>query len=473
MIKIALVNPDYSNKHSKKPPVLPVGLGYVAQALSSKAINYEVVDLNIFSPEYLLQKIEQICPDFVGFSLMSFRVEQNYEIINEIKKRFKKVKIIIGGPHTLAAGKEIFNECPGVDILVLGEGDSTIIDLSEKKHLTSIGNIMYRQNDKIFRNPQNKFIEINTLQFPKYEKFDLSKYDTGWIPLASSRGCVYKCGFCGARKFLGGVNRRRTSKKMFEEFKYWYDLGYKNFRFSDSLFTIDKKRIVEFCDFILDGGFNANFLVEGVRADNVDMDLLHAMKKANFNEVFLGVESASDNVLKFYNKGVKVDQIEATIKNTHKAGITTNLFFILGAPGETKREMIKSIKFSKKFTHVKTVYFFQLIPLVGTPLYDYLKQKGIKLAEKYPTANFGLTFNESYVINGMNPKVFKKIFDKAQKTSEFIKNRYSLKMDFLDRGIRIDNLFLLNSFYFCMKFKKKIFKGFKTFYKLRVMPKYK
>jgi radical SAM superfamily enzyme YgiQ (UPF0313 family) len=458
MEKIILVNPNYSDSFFSAKPELPVGLGYIAQVLSDTNADYKVFDLNFQTEDELFKTLAENDYYYIAFSLMSFKIRKNYELINKIKKTFKSIKVIIGGPHALAAGEEIFQECSGIDILVQGEGEEAIVGILKNNDLSQIGNILYKNNGNIIKNERNKYLDINSIKFPKYEAFDLSKYNIDYIPLASSRGCVYKCAFCGARKFLGSKNRRRTSEKMFEEFKFWQYRGYKKFCFSDSLFAINKKRIYDFCNLIIEGNFYAEFIAEGVRADNVDIELLQIMKRANFNNITFGVESASNKVLDFYNKGETIEQIEEAIINTGKIGIATNLFFILGAPDETKQDMKKTLKFPQKFIHVRDVYFFQLTPIIGTPYYDYLIKKNFKLKQKYPDGNFGLVFDESTITNGMSPSKFEKIFNKGQRIATFIRNRHLLRQRLSLRGFEVNSVHKMNFIYYCFEFIRSILK---------------
>jgi len=219
---------------------------------------------------------------------------------------------------------------------------------------------------------------------------------------------------------------------MLEECKYWYEKGYKSFIFNDSLFSLDKKRIIEFCDSVIESKLNINFVVDGARADHLaDYKLLKKMRRANFTHITLGVESASNKILKNLKKGEDIETIEKTLFFADKLGFTIGLFFLIGSPGETLEDINQSFKFALKYRNVSTVYFFKLTPLLGTEYYEYAKSKGY-IHEKealYPDYNFGLEKNVTYGTETLPVKEFNYALKKARKIEKFIRLRYKIKTE--------------------------------------------
>ena len=196
--------------------------------------------------------------------------------------------------------------------------------------------------------------------------------------IASSRGCVQSCIFCGARRFLRHIWRAFPPKRMYEEFYYWYEKGYRRFYFSDSLFSKDKQRILDFCDLVKKSGIkDIRFTADGVRADHLDFHLLKTMKEIGFTDITMGVESVSNNVLKFMAKGETFEQIDAAIKMADALDYKIGCFFILGSPDETQEEMEASLRFPLQYKNIRMVHYHKLTPVPGTPYFEYAVKHGL------------------------------------------------------------------------------------------------
>lgn len=350
-------------------PVLPTGIAYVAQAIENAGFDYVVCDVNLQTHDQILQMVKDSEPKYVGCGTMTYEVEQNYELLQSIRRAMPDVIIVLGGPHAIAAGKEIFHDCLAVDIVIQGEGEDAIVNLLQGVSLQSIPALLTK--DSHAGPIPYEVLNINDIDFPKYRKFDLLKYgDT--MNLASSRGCVHKCSFCGAPKFLGKKWRAFNVARMIEEFDYWYSKGYRQFYFSDSLFALDKKRVVDFCNYIVESGFkDVLFTADGVRADDLTFEVLQQMKTANFSAITLGVESVNDRTLKFFNKGMYFNQIDEAIATADSLGFDISIYLIIGAPEESNADAMKSIMYPLKYKNITSSIVSKLVPIMGTPYYNY------------------------------------------------------------------------------------------------------
>lgn len=360
--------------------VLPVGLGYIAQAIDNAGYDYDVRDVMIDLEADIVEYARMVNPRFIGIGTMSYKIQLNYALIKKLKKCLPDTIIILGGPHGIAAGVRIFDECEHVDIVVQGEGEKVILEILIG-NTNSLPNIL-NKNDLC--DSSIEYLDINKIDFPKYKKFRLNRYGSQ-MHLASSRGCVYKCSFCGAQKFLGRKWRAFSEERMFCEFEYWYKKGYRCFYFCDSLFLLDKKRVSLFCKKLLvNNYFDVKFVADGIRADNLDFDMLSLMKSVGFNAITIGVESVDDEVLKFYNKSEDYCTIDRAIKIADELGFNISIYIIIGAPLESYISALKSIYYAKKYKNIRTVIYTKLIPILGTPYYDFmLKNNMLKDLDSY------------------------------------------------------------------------------------------
>lgn len=357
-------------------PRLPVGLGFIAQAVEEADFKYKVCDVVLQSERYILGRVRKYRPRFIGISTMTSNVYQNYNLIREIKKISDAI-IVIGGPHVIADKEHIFTDCPEIDVAIQGEGEIAIVELLKGTNWENVPHAVFRNKDGSLHVNPIEYLDINAISFPRYNGFPLDRYEAN-MSLASSRGCVQNCIFCGARRFLGSQWRARTSAGMFEEFTYWYKKGYRRFYFSDSLFSKDKERIFQFCDNVRDSGIkDAHFIADGIRADHINFKLLRNMKDIGFYSLYIGVESVSNNVLKFFAKGETFEQIDAAIKMADALDFDIGCFFILGSPDETKEEIEASLAYPLKYSNITMTHYHKLTPVPGTPYFDYALAHGL------------------------------------------------------------------------------------------------
>lgn len=399
---IVFVCPDYKGSDVFKSASLPVGLGYLVRSLEINGIGSDVVDLNVYSVDYLFSKLRDVCPAFLGISMMSYRCKITYDLLYDMKAIFPKMHIIAGGPHVTANRQKVLKECTAIDIGVVGEGELALIELINGASPASVLGTLYREGDDVKFAGERKFIlDLDEVPFPTYRGFKLEMYGER-MQLASSRGCPYRCIYCGAPKILGKKWRKRTAQGMLAEFDYWYDRCWRSFYFNDSNFAIDKKRVKTFCEEIIKRDINVSFVADGVRADHVDYELLKLMQRAGFTSITFGVESGSNSVLRNLKKGETCEQIESAIAAATNLDFNVTLFFLIGSPGESEEDVKKSFTLALKY-NLANVYFFNLTPLPGTEFYDWAVEHGFLDGGNnfYPEDNFGFSSKALFQTDAM------------------------------------------------------------------------
>lgn len=424
-------------------PILPTGIGYIAQAIEDAGFEYDVCDVNLETNDHVVKKVKDGNPRYIGCGTMTYEVEKNYELLQLIRESMPDVIIVLGGPHAIAAQKLIFQDCTSIDIVIRGEGEESIIKLLRGDHLHSIPGVLTRNN--ITEPIPHELLDIANVAFPKYHKFDLSKYGNT-MNIASSRGCVYQCSFCGAPKFLGKKWRAFKLERMIEEFEYWYGKGYRQFYFSDSLFVLDKKRVIDFCTYIVESGYNdVVFTADGVRADHLTFEILQNMKNANFKSLTLGVESVNDETLDFFKKGESFHQIDNAIFMADLLGFDITIYLIIGAPDESYHDAIKSIQYPLKYKNIVDAIFSKLMPIMGTTYYEYAVEHKLLFDESvyYPKIEAYGT-NEKQNSHNTVEEIWEALYPTIEKTSKFLKMRNQIKKGIKFLGFRSIDVKSLN-----------------------------
>jgi len=131
-MRILFINPP-GQFYSSFPP-----LGMLYLVAVSKARGYEVFfdDANIVPKKgsnvprgFNIELVKSIKPDICCLSLYTFAISTFYGFISQIKSYLPGCKIIVGGPHASALPERTLQECPQIDVIVIGEGEDTLREL--------------------------------------------------------------------------------------------------------------------------------------------------------------------------------------------------------------------------------------------------------------------------------------------------------------------------------------------------------
>jgi radical SAM superfamily enzyme YgiQ (UPF0313 family) len=403
-LKVLLINPPYRTRE-KKPlgyfnlSTLPLGLGYIAAMLELKGIPSSILDMNILemNTDELEKRFETDPADIVGITSMTANYESAVKVCKTIKKFHPKTITVLGGVHATFMYEHILKTVPEIDIVVHYEGDVTMSELIKKIEeggsLSDVKGISYLEEGRIITTPMRERIEdLDKLPYPAYHLYEpsveeyIEKHQVRAFPILTTRGCPFDCIFCSTAALHGRKYRTRSTANVVEQIEYLkekYDVN--SISFVDDNFTMQQDRVFELCremekrDLSISWGCST-------RTDMVTPELLKTMKSKGCDNIFFGIESASDKVLKIIRKGTNIEEAAAMVKETEKAGIKTHCSFILGLPGETPKTLDKIIDFIAETKPTGRVLPNILEILPGTELYEredeyYLRYKKLHQAD--------------------------------------------------------------------------------------------
>ena len=367
-----------------------LGLLYVAAALRrTLGIEVRIIDSN--ADGLILNDLERIIaedpPDIVGFSVLTFNLLNCIEVSKVIRKCSPHSKICFGGWHPTLYPKETL-ELACVDYVVIGEGELTFSELvaicerkrgsfdQELKVIKGLGYKTEQGTSKI--NPPRELVKnLDELPFPAYDLIDITKYSnllacTGnLLTIVTSRGCPHQCVFCDLRRT---PYRFRSPANIIEEIKFGVEKGAKEFFIQDDNFTISHNRTIEFCRLIADAGLKIKYKISS-RVDYFDDELMDYLKRSGCYRIYLGVESGSQEVLDYLEKGITVEQIKNTFQLGKKYGIDCCAYIMIGAPLERQGDIDMTLGLVKE---IKPEHLHCSIctPMPKTYLYNKLMEEG-------------------------------------------------------------------------------------------------
>ena len=326
-------------------------------------------------------------PDLIGITVWTTFVASAFKIASICKSLNKLV--VMGGPHITVKPKEVMEICPDVDFLVKGEGEQTFLELvksieklgisgKENEHFKTIKGISYRMNGEAIHNPLRDFIkDLDDIPFPARELLLNKKhYDSEDMGLImTSRGCPYNCAFCATSIWKRKV-RYRSIDKVIEEIQLIMNqYGTRQFTLKDDSFTVNRKRVLEFCQKLIERKIKINWECN-TRVDHVDEELLKKMKEAGCNSIKVGIETGSKRVLELMNKRITLSQCREAAKLFKKVGIYWTGYFMMCIPTETKEEIYQTMKFMQELKP-DFASFSVYEPYPGTELFDIGIEEGL------------------------------------------------------------------------------------------------
>jgi len=226
--------------------------------------------------------------------------------------------------------------------------------------------------------------DLDVFPWPARDTLPMAKYNDrpGGIPepslqLIASRGCPFGCVFCAWPQLMYGGNsyRTRSPKDVVDEIEANVKaFGYRSFYFDDDTFNVGKQRILELTAEIKARNLGLPWAIMA-RADQMDRELLTALKDAGLTALKYGVESGSQDILKAACKGLDLAKVEETVRITRELGIHYHLTFMFGLPGETEQTARQTLDLALRLD-ADSAQFSIATPFPGSRFHDHLQKKG-------------------------------------------------------------------------------------------------
>ena len=367
----------------------PIGLGYIATILKQKGLNVELLDAvseNIPLDD-LLKIIDIQRPDVIALNIFT----TNYELVKDLIEsiQIKSIHFIIGGLSTKTLYSDICNwEVESEIDIVFGDGENIIYDLitNEVKE-TPIYQI---KNRRVFK------VDSNSIYFSKdisYIPLDRSFFKNEPIQhlfgfteanIITSRGCIYNCAFCAAARSLNKDYsiREKNVKSIVDEIKHIASIypNLDSIRVLDDLFLKTKDSIDKAIDVFSQFNLQWRSMAHVMTFKGVSENKIKELKDSGCNELFIGIESGSPEVLRKIHKTHDIGLIKENLSKVLENGINIKGYFIYGFPDETEADFKMTYDLASSLKQMSLIYksrfrtsVFQFRPYHGTELYHDLE----------------------------------------------------------------------------------------------------
>ncbi len=408
--------------------IQPLGILYLASSLKKWAnfsFDIEIIDAYTFGydTDYIRNIIADYNPHVVGVSAVTILIYDAWHICSIAKNIDKSIVTVIGGSHASTVPEDVVKH-KDTDVAVVGEGEFTFLELcsalykGEKYY--SLPGIAYRKDGEITVNdrrmPSEKLDEIPFPDLSLLPGLKLYNPMPHWgksghfSTMITSRGCPYNCSYCSVTADQGRKYRYRSAQNIFDELvelssKY----GVTEVSFRDGTFTTNKKRVIEFCNLMIDSNLSIEWSCN-VRANELSPELLGLMKKAGCNFVFFGIEQGNSDLM-WKHKKLKKEQVREAARWVRQVGIDVQGYFMMGMPEETISTLQETIDFARSLP-LNSAVFTILTPLPGTEVYEYCQREQLLLGMGWDQfdARSGLTWKHPNLTEKQLLKMVKKAY---------------------------------------------------------------
>jgi radical SAM superfamily enzyme YgiQ (UPF0313 family) len=372
-----------------------LGILTVAAALRCRGIVPEVINLNDSYYEYLgsgASGVEEFAAyaskavlssraDVFGFSSICSTYPLTIRIAREVKKSRPDCTILLGGPQASVVDTQTLTAFSFVDFILRGEADCTLPmfleELEGKRCFAKVPGLTYRSPFGPARNENAPVIQdLDLLPLPA---FDLTRelVDATGAPLELGRGCPFACTFCSTNDYFRRKFRLRSPQRVLADMRAIESTyGITKFELTHDMFTVDRKRVVAFCEHLIESGAHFTWGCSA-RTDCVDEELLMLMAQAGCAGIFFGLESGSERMQSLIDKGLDLEYARKMIDITERLGIETTVSFITGFPEETWNDVRDTMNaYMHSLRHRRSDPQLNLLsPLAGTPVYSQNRHK--------------------------------------------------------------------------------------------------
>lgn len=411
---ITLINPNLivqrNDPFTTGIVYMPIGLAYIASSLREAGFTIKVIDafgekprqvrhegkfliLGLTSDD-IIREIPSDCRVIFVYAINLTNHISTMGIVEAVKQKFKDIPLIVientqaVTAYALSYVAESFYKA-GADYVLTGEGEQRAIDLvhalinGSRKDVRQLDGIGSRE---FYNAPIGTITNLDALPFPAWDMFPLKNYwdirfahgpftKKRYLPILTSRGCPYQCGFCVIPKTNNRAWRKRSAKNVVDEIEYFsHTYSIQEFHIEDVDPTISDERIRDICRDIISRKLNINWkIVSGTKVETIrDEETIDLMAKAGCRYVSISPESGSPHVLKLMNKPFNLAHAERIAAHMGRVGIRLQVCFVLGFPGETEEDLKMTWDLVHRLTRkgIDEIALFIITPVPGSAIYE-------------------------------------------------------------------------------------------------------
>ena len=256
--------------------------------------------------------------DIIGICGMMVQFKRQKEIIKFYKE--KGYTVVVGGSGASLCPEMYENIA---DVIISGEAEYIW-----KEFCSDYEKGSYK---KLYK--ENGTVNMADVPVPRFDLLKMDRYKTASIQF--SRGCPYNCEFCDIIVMFGRKPRNKSNTQIGKELDALRKNGIVNIFFVDDNFIGNRKKAINLLNYLIE--YQRKYKIRFSFGTEVSLNLakddvlLDLLRRANFDWVFIGIESVNKNSLKEANKkqNQNINELEA-VRKIYSYGIEVFAGFIVG-----------------------------------------------------------------------------------------------------------------------------------------------
>lgn len=385
-IHVLLVNPN-----RMQPPIGPIGLDYVGDAVSAAGHTVELLDL-CFTSDYsatIGDYFRRKQPGLIGFSIRNtddcyFASQESflglYRAMLAQLCAHSTAPVVLGGVGFSVMPEAILRRCGG-DSGVAGDGEAAMVAIANRiargEAWRDVPGLVYHEGDRFQRNAP---------QFAALDGFARSRHIVdnprylaagGMGNVETKRGCAQRCIYCADPLSKGRHYRLRSPRAVGDELEALLAQGVDWLHFCDAEFNLPVAHATAVCEEIIARGLGERLRWYTYAAvQPFDERLAALMRRAGCQGVNFGVDSGSDLILRHLGRSYTTADVRSTAAACQRQGLTFMYDLLIGGPGETQDTLRETIALMKEVgpDRVGTAVGVRIYP--GTPLAAQVEAAG-------------------------------------------------------------------------------------------------
>jgi radical SAM superfamily enzyme YgiQ (UPF0313 family) len=316
-------------------------------------------------------------PEAVGFTSLGCSFLFALNVAALLKRREPELPVLLGGPHATMLHRQILERFPQFDIVVRHEADElfpAVLANLERRSFDGIAGVSWRGSRAagLRFNPGKPIIEnLDRLPLLNYDHYPIAELGLDLLRIEAGRGCPFMCTFCSTASFFQRSFRLKSAARLVRELDLLHErYGYSDFKLDHDLFTVNRRKILEFCEAVKGRGYRWR---ASARVDCVDEELLHEMAGAGCVGLYFGIETGSERMQQIARKRLDLELVEPTLAVCERLGIRTTASFITGYPEEVEQDQADTLDLlGRCFGPNCLPQLHMLAPEPGTPMFEQL-----------------------------------------------------------------------------------------------------
>lgn len=319
-------------------------------------------------------------PEAIGFTTLGCSFLFALNVAALIKRQEPQLPILLGGPHATMLHSQILERFIQFDIIVRYEADEifpVVLANLERRSFEEIPGLSWRGSaagDLYFNPGAPKVQDLDSLPLVNYDHYPISDLDLDLLRIEAGRGCPFMCTFCSTASFFQRSFRLKSAPRLVMELDRLHELyGFSDFKLDHDLFTVNKRKILEFCEAVKDRSYRWR---ASARVDCVDSELLTKMAEAGCVGLYFGIETGSARMQQIAKKRLDLELVEPTLAVARDLDIETTASFITGYPEELEQNQADTLDLLGRCYSTSCLpQLHMLAPEPGTPMFEQFGDK--------------------------------------------------------------------------------------------------